>query len=149
MDKIKIRGGSELKGVFPISGVPAITGVRWVVPEGLTAARPDIVVFEELGVPLIDLVASSDAIVAKPGYGTFAEAIGAGTRLLYTDRPHWPETPYLTDWACAQGVAAGLGPGDRDMERFAQAITALLQRPLFAPPALTGAAEGARLIASV
>ena len=48
--------------------------------------------------PFTDLLASVDAIVTKPGYGTFVEAATAGTPVLYLQRDLWPEQDVLIEW---------------------------------------------------
>lgn len=61
-----------------------------------------------LDVSFVDLLASCDAVVTKPGYGTFTEAACNGVRVLYTRRPDWPETRWLCDWLQAHGVSAAV-----------------------------------------
>ena len=39
-----------------------------------------------------DLLASSDALLCKPGYGSFVEAASCGVPVLYVARPDWPES---------------------------------------------------------
>ena len=46
----------------------------------------------------IDLVASCDVLVTKPGYGIFVEAACAGVAVLYLNRAKWPEEPFLCSW---------------------------------------------------
>ena len=36
-----------------------------------------------------------DVVVTKPGYGIVSDCIGAGTRLVYTDRGDFPEYPVM------------------------------------------------------
>jgi UDP-N-acetylglucosamine:LPS N-acetylglucosamine transferase len=49
-------------------------------------AHPSVSDFEPLDRPIADLLCSVDAVLAKPGYGTFAEAACNGTPLLYLRR---------------------------------------------------------------
>ena len=44
----------------------------------------------------IDLVGAADVVVTKPGYGIVTDCIGAGTRMVYTDRGDFPEYPILS-----------------------------------------------------
>ena len=68
-------------------------------------AHPDAVVLESLPLNFSDLLASSDVLLCKPGYGSFAEAACSGIPALYVNRPDWPEAPALIEWlqqtACA------------------------------------------------
>jgi hypothetical protein len=47
------------------------------------------------GLQYEDVVAASDVVVTKPGYGIVSDAIGAGVRVLYTDRGDFPECPIM------------------------------------------------------
>ncbi len=38
-----------------------------------------------------DVVGAADVVVTKPGYGIVSDAIGAGARMIYTDRGDFPE----------------------------------------------------------
>lgn len=81
----------------PVEAWPVVPGWRWlVVGGGLSAASPFS--FERTGVSVSDGIASVDAIVTKPGYGTFVEAACHGVPLLVQDRPGWPESVGLATW---------------------------------------------------
>lgn len=129
-------GGIE----FPV-GVgawPIQRDVVWLVPRGLYLARTDIRCIDEIRMPFSSLLASVDAVVTKPGYGTFIEAAAAGIPLLFVPRGHWPEEPYLVNWlhrnACASAIsrdsllAGDLGP----------ALASLWQNPRPSRPELGG-----------
>ena len=49
-----------------------------------------------------------DAIIAKPGYGTFVEAAIQGVPVLYLPRPGWPEQPCLVEWLRGHGRAVAI-----------------------------------------
>ena len=51
----------------------------------------------DAGVRYEDLVAASEAIVTKPGYGIIAEAIANDAAILYTSRGHFPEYDVLVE----------------------------------------------------
>ncbi len=80
---------------------PRVPGVTWLVPEGWDL--PDSVEVDRLGIPFIDVVASVDALITKPGYGTFAEAACHGLPVMSLRRPDWPEEPYLWEYLRARG----------------------------------------------
>jgi hypothetical protein len=50
------------------------------------------------GMPFLDLIASADVIVTKPGYGIVSEVAAAGRPTLLLSRGDWPEEPYLFAW---------------------------------------------------
>jgi hypothetical protein len=51
----------------------------------------------DAGVRYEDLVAASEAVVTKPGYGIIAEAIANDAAILYTARGHFPEYDVLVE----------------------------------------------------
>lgn len=109
-------GGMEFR--LPMQNWPNLPGVRWIVPEAWEIRRDDTTAFESLHLPFVDVLASCDALISKPGYGTFAEAACAGVPLLYVTRHDWPEEPYLVQWlqqnvACLQVDRKALQEGDR------------------------------------
>lgn len=89
-------GGMEFR--LPMECWPRTPGVRWLIPAAWNIVREDVTAFDSLDLSFSDVLASSDAVLTKPGYGTFAEAACAGIPLLYVSRPDWPEEPYLVDW---------------------------------------------------
>ena len=93
-------------------GGPHLPGIRWLVPQSWQIRRPDMTALESLLSPdftFSDLLASADALLAKPGYGTFVEAACNGIPVLYQRRGDWPEQDYLIDWleqnACCREIA--------------------------------------------
>jgi hypothetical protein len=83
---------------LPIADWPPLAGVRWLIPQDWQLEHPSVVSFEGLGRPFTDLLCSVDAVITKPGYGTFAEAACNGTPVLYLRRADWPEQDALIDW---------------------------------------------------
>jgi hypothetical protein len=45
----------------------------------------------------IDLVASVDLVITKPGYGILADCLSHGTPMIYSDRGEFPEYPILVE----------------------------------------------------
>lgn len=88
---------------LPIERWPRLEGVRWLVQQSWQAAHPDAIVLETLQMSFGDLLASSDALICKPGYGSFVEAAGSGVPVLYVNRPDWPESPALISWLQQHG----------------------------------------------
>jgi hypothetical protein len=102
---------------LPIEQWPRMKGVRWLVQHSWQVEHPDAIVFDDLPFTFNDLLASSDALLTKPGYGSFVEATASGIPILYVARPDWPESPALIDWLKNHGVscevsAAALQQGD-------------------------------------
>lgn len=128
-------------------GWPVRPGLHWLVPDGWPTGRPDMHPFARPGMPFTDLLTSADAVLGKPGYGTFAEAACNGTPLFYLRRDDWPEQDCLIDWLHAHGrcrevAAAGLAdPG------FTGAVDALCRAEAPPRPAPSGADKAAGILA--
>jgi hypothetical protein len=119
---------------------PEREDVLWLVPAAWGVRRPDTFAFDA-ATAFTDLFACADAVIAKPGYGTFVEAAVHGVPLLYLRRPDWPEEACLVDWIHAHGRARELdhagGPG------LLAALDALWASPAPPRPEPTGTAEAA------
>ena len=100
------------------------------------------------GWPYIDLLASCDLLVAKPGYGTFAEAGFAARDTLVVPRGDWPEAPYLVDWLSRHARCAPIALAMLQAGRFEAAIAAIESQPLRAAADGDGAADIATRIAA-
>lgn len=83
---------------LPLESWPQDSSIRYLVPEAWGVQRNDVTALELAGIHFSDLLASSDAVITKPGYGTFSEAAVNGVPLLYVRRGNWPEEPALIDW---------------------------------------------------
>ena len=89
---------------LPIERWPRIEGVRWLVQESWKVEHPDVIILETLQMNFGDLLASSDALICKPGYGSFVEAASCGVPVLYVSRADWPESPALITWLHQHGL---------------------------------------------
>jgi len=102
---------------LPVEAWPALPNTHWLVPAEWNVQRPDCTALEALAWPFVDLLHSVDVVITKPGYGTFAEAAGNGTAVLYQRRDDWPEQEHLIAWLqdharCEAVTAAQLDSGD-------------------------------------
>lgn len=113
-------GAGTRLAVFSLGGIdhpldlsqwPQIPSIHWLVPKALAHDRPDMTAQEDLPFHFTDLLASSDALISKPGYGTFTEAACNGATVLYVSRGDWPEQPYLVHWLNHHARAKALTPG--------------------------------------
>lgn len=93
---------------IPLKDWPALHGVRWVAPSDIAEGCRQAVAIEELDLPFIDVLASCDALVTKPGYGMFVEAACHRVPVIYGGRADWPEEPHLSDWLERHGTAVGV-----------------------------------------
>lgn len=135
-----------IKHRVPLENWPRQPGIRWLVPASWQCTHPDALAFESLGIGFTDLLCSVDAIITKPGYGTFTEAACNGTPVLYQRRADWPEQDCLIAWLgehgnCREIDAAALNAGE-----VGAALEQLWQQPARPLPPADGAAQAAALI---
>ena len=131
---------------LPVETWPRIPGIRWLVPEDWQCSHPDAIARETLGLTFTDLLASVDAVITKPGYGTFTEAVCNGTPVLYQRREDWPEQECLIDWLTQHGQCAEIGAEELLRGEVAQPLNGLWQQPRPAQPPMDGAMEAAEWI---
>lgn len=137
-------GGMEFR--LPVQSWPHLPGVRWIVPQAWGINRDDTTAFESLHLPFVDVLASSDAVLTKPGYGTFTEAACNGVPVLYVTRRDWPEEQCLVQWlqqnvACREVERKALQAGE-----LGDALKRLWAMPQLPRPDATGAAEAAKFL---
>ncbi len=140
-------GGMEFR--ITVERWPYLPDVRWIIPQGWQVQRNDMASFESLGLPFGDVLASSDAVLTKPGYGTFAETACAGVPVLYVSRRDWPEQPYLVQWlqqhgACLEVQREALLAGE-----LGNALDQLWAMPKPPAPAPSGISEAADYLAAL
>lgn len=116
----------------------------WLVPDDWGTDGRHVYRFAETGMPFGDLLASCDALVTKPGYGSFVEAASAGVPVLYLARKDWPESPYLVDWLHSHARALEI----EEHAWLTTGIEAALERLWAMPPHEPIRAEGARMVVS-
>lgn len=141
-------GGLGLPGFDPrvLEHTP---GFRFVLPAdgaGLPSHVEAAPTARLLGLELAyeDLVGAVDVVVTKPGYGIVSDCIGAGTRLLYTERGDFPEYPILVAEMAAFLASEPLDTEGLYAGRLGPALERVLARPLPARPDLGGAERAAR-----
>jgi hypothetical protein len=86
-----------------------------------------------------DMVGAADVVVSKPGYGIVTDAIGARTRLVYTDRGEFPEYPILVEEMKRYLPAAYVTNDELREGRLAPALCDVLDVPFPPAPDLSGA----------
>ena len=139
-------GGMEFR--LPMEAWPRLPGVRWLVPAAWGVARDDVSSWEAAGLPFGDVLASCDAVLTKPGYGTFAEAACAGVPVLYAARRDWPEEPHLTAWLRQHGTCLEVERERLETGELSDLLDALWHQPRPEPPVPSGAVEAADYLAS-
>ncbi len=140
-------GGIALS--LPMESWPRWPGVRFVAARAWGVGRDDVIELESLDMPFSDVLASSDALLTKPGYGSFAEAAVAGVPVLYVRRGDWPEEPALVAWLHGNTHAVEVTRPDLLAGRLGTALETLFAMPRRAPVAADGAREAATIIAEI
>lgn len=128
--------------------LPSMPGVHWLAGVGVSGPAGAVTDAGSLGIPFVDLLASSDAVVTKVGYSTFVEAACNGTPLISAPRDDWPESPYLMDWA-QQNACFALAPEGLAGSGLARAVETVLSAPRRAPVAPAGVGEACGIIAEI
>jgi hypothetical protein len=133
---------------LPIERWPPIENVRWLVPAAWPLKHAAVSATEPLGYPFTDLLRAVDAVITKPGYGTFAEAACNGTRVLYLRRDDWPEQDYLIDWLKKNGSCYEVGAADLMSGHLQEPLSRLFEQARPAPPLPGGIDEAAEVLLS-
>ncbi|MFZ5862862.1 MAG: hypothetical protein ACOYXR_08490 [Nitrospirota bacterium] len=126
---------------------PRTPDIRWLVSGRDHVDHPDALALSSIAWPFVDVLRGCDALIGKPGYGTFAEAACNGTPMLYVQRKDWPEEPYLIDWLTANGRALELDRAALERGDLGAALAALWRLPKKSPVLPTGIEEAADIVA--
>ncbi|WP_428826076.1 hypothetical protein ACLIKD_17860 [Azonexus sp. IMCC34842] len=134
---------------LPVDQWPRRPGLRWLVAANWQCHHPDALTVESFGLSFTDLLCSVDAIITKPGYGTFTEAAANGTPVLYQRREDWPEQDCLIDWLAGHAPSLEIAAGRLADGQLAEALSALWQQPRPPRPAVGGARQAAEMIVAL
>ncbi|MGE5386031.1 MAG: hypothetical protein ACM3SV_09095 [Betaproteobacteria bacterium] len=134
-------GGIAMR--LPVEDWPRLPGIRWLVPQAWNCGHPDAIAQEFFGLPFPDLLASADAVVTKPGYGTFTEAACNGTPVLYQRRPTWLEQDVLIAWLEEHWNCGEVDGDTLQAGRLGAALERLWSQPAKPRPLANGDREAA------
>lgn len=143
MEKVILAGMGGIEFRLPMEKWPRFDGVHWLVARSWGIERDDISIFENLGLTFSDVLASCDAVLTKPGYGTFVEAACAGVPVLYVSRHNWPEEPYLVQWLQQNGACHEVERDALQRGAIRKELEELLAMPGGRPLLPSGASEAA------
>lgn len=147
---LRVPGGTAI-GLVSLGGIPFDLDLsrwpvqadrHWVV-NGTPPPRPDMTALADLPLDHTEVLAASDLVVTKPGYGTFTEAACNGVDVLYLPRGDWPEEPYLTAWLHEHTRARTIGREALATGHLEGILAEMAAQPRPAPPTATGAEEAA------
>ncbi len=140
-------GGLGLRA-FPFGALASIPDMQFVVVDAVPAAPPNLraapgAELHEIGVHYEDVVGAADVVVTKPGYGIVTDAIGAGTRIVYTERGDFPEYPILVEQMGRYLPVAHVSNADLMAGRLRAPLEAVMREAVPPPPDLSGAGVAA------
>jgi len=146
-EKLALVSLGGIASRLPIERWPRIAGVRWLVQENWQVDHPDAVIMETLQMNFSDLLASCDALICKPGYGSFVEAAGSGVPVLYVNRPDWPEAPALVEWLQQNGLCREVARDALEQGKIAKVLEGIWNTPRPNPVIPEGANQVAEWLA--
>ena len=133
-------------GLDPLADWPLSQVLHWVAPELPGGPRADASSLTAHGLRVSEALGACDALITKPGYGTFAEAACNGVPVLFVSRSDWPEEPPLVCWLAQRVPLREIGLVDLMAGRVEEPLAQLLRAERPPPTAPTGIAEAADLI---
>jgi hypothetical protein len=148
-------GGLGLPGLEPAAFGPLagyqilLTGRAGAGPVPANLRRLDGEALSAAGLSYPDLVGAADVVVTKPGYGIVTDCIGAGTRLVYTDRGDFPEYPILVGEMSLYLPAVFASNEDVREGRLGPSLEAVLALPFPDPPPTDGASVAAEKLTAL
>lgn len=129
---------------LPLENWPRLPGIRWLVPDEWNCQHPDSMPIARFGLSFTDLLCSVDAVITKPGYGTFSEAACNGTPVIYQRREDWPEQDCLIEWLHEHANCVEIAAPTLDSGQLADTVQQLSERPRRQPPLPDGIEQAAR-----
>jgi L-arabinokinase len=139
-------GGLGYSGV-EVRAIGEMADILFVSTEHFVDPPPNLVERAPADLDYALLLAASDAVLTKPGYGIVASSLVNGLRLLCVEREDFPESSLLLRALAEHGTAASISLDDLARGRFRAPLDALLSRPASpAPLDADGAEEAARLL---
>ncbi|MGE5472302.1 MAG: hypothetical protein ACM3X0_16005 [Bacteroidota bacterium] len=134
---------------LPVDNWPHLPGIRWLVNPDWQCTHPDAVAFDRFGLSFTDLLCSVDAVITKPGYGTFTEAACNGTPVLYQRRDDWPEQDCLIEWLEQQAKCLEISAESLETGKIGENIKTLWAKPQPPRPVANGTLQASARIAAI
>lgn len=148
-EKVVLIAFGGIDKQVPVEQWPRSTGLHWLVPQRWGVDQGNVSSIEVLGLAFPDLLRSVDAVLTKPGYGTFTEAACNGTPVLYLRRDDWPEQDCLIDWLKINARCSEISEAALTSGYLRETLDKIWQQAAPAQPCPTGAAEAAAIISTL
>jgi hypothetical protein len=133
---------------LPLDSWPCREDLVWLNAGVAGSAGADMIDIAATGMGFIDVLASCDAVLTKPGYGTYAEAVCNAIPILTLARPDWPETIYLNAWVRQHGRLEEISARQFETGGFVEALESLWRHPATPPLEATGTGQAVAVIAT-
>ena len=133
---------------LPLASWPCREDLVWLNAGMAGSAGAGMIDIAATGMAFIDVLASCDAVLTKPGYGTYAEAVCNAIPLLTLARPDWPETTCLNAWARRHGQQEEISASQFETGSFVEVLESLWERPATQSFEAAGIAQAVAVIAS-
>ena len=140
-DKLVLITPGGVATPVPLNDWPVIPGVTWIAAWPYETTRQDIVTTEQIKLLFSDLLASCDAVITKPGYGTVTETACNGISVLYVLRGDWAEEPFLEAWWHNHGTVMKISREDFFAGNVQEDLESLWEYPQAKPVAASGIQE--------
>ena len=125
---------------------PALPGVHWMIADSAARERDDVHLWDEAQHRFIDVLASADLVITKPGYGMFTEIAAVGLPALNIARPDWGESAVLEQWLGARTALRTIPLQQLLAGDIAAEVVELLAAGRAAPTPPTGIDEAVALL---
>jgi len=132
-DKLVLITPGGVATPVPVNDWPAIPGIIWITAWSCETNRKDIISTEQINILFSDLLASCDAVITKPGYGTVTETVCNGVPVLYVLRGDWAEEPFLEAWWHNHGTVMKISREDFFTGNIYKDLKILWEKPPFKP----------------
>lgn len=131
---------------LPVDAWPERDDLVYLLPESWDCSRHNVRYYSPVDHAFTALLQGADAVLTKPGYGTFVEAACAGKPVLYLPREDWPEQPALIDWLQTAGRCRAVTLDALAGDAWLDALWDLLSLPARVPVTPTGIDEAVDLL---
>ncbi len=140
-------GGISLT-TLPFSTLESLTGYRVLFDGLIPSTSKRCVSTQSLPFSFKTLLASVDAILTKPGYGTIVEAVTLQIPVIYVRRYNFVDEQPLVDYLHKHGRGIELSRDDFMKGQWQTALQTVEAMPITGPPpAPTGAQQAATILA--
>ena len=147
-DKLVLITPGGVATPVPLNDWPVIPGVTWIAAWPYETTRQDIITTGQIELLFSDLLASCDAVITKPGYGTVTETVCNGIPVLYVLRGDWAEEPFLEAWWHNHGAVIKISREEFFAGNIQNNLEKLWKYPQVKPVAASGLKEFLAIVQS-